>query len=1294
MAIYYISPSGVDGNAGTISSPRFTIQAGLALCSAGDTLYCRGGTYQFLTQQNIISKNGSSGNLINIWAYPGETPIFTRSASYIPAIGVATDLLYFETCSYLYFKNLDISNYSQHPTLDYWFAFRGNDLSNCKFENINYHHNGSAFTLRGDSTTGNLFLNCDFHHNQDPYSDTPYDGADGLNITYVNNTAAVNTVRNCRAWWNADDGFDLWENEGYVEFDNCWSFYNGYIPDTFSTAGNGSGFKLGRGDTVTTTVRRYVHNCLAFKNRSWGFVENDNPCNMTIVNNTAVQNGGVSGTGGGLNFWFGAWTAQPKTFRNNISYDSGTLFGDVWHAFGADYVHSNNSWDSAVTLTYADFLSTDDSVLDNPRFPDGSLPETVFLKLANGSDLKNAGTNVGLPYSGANPDMGYVESTGNTYFLATTGNDGNSGTISLPWKTIEFASSQLNPADILYIRGGTHRSSKANTIVNRFYINGMNGTSGNIITISNYPGETVVFNCDDVYVAGTAGDGPVGFKIENSSWFRLKGIRITGLAQNPANINSPCGFIVYDSDDWTIEQLEIDNIQGYGFYVQGTKNPGGIGCHRGLVLNCDVHDVGDVYSGWGGANGFQCTGADLSTDITFRGCRAWRCSDDGFDLYSVDGVFRYENCWAFWNGYQPNVAPLTMAGDGMGFKLGPNDSDMTGSITKILHNCLSFENRRFGFDQNVSGAPTTQFQVYNCTAYDNKGGNNYFFGGNTSVNQTFKNNISYVGGVNGSEITSGPNVSNNTWNGGVTVTAGDFVSLNSTGVDGPRQSDGSLPVLNFLKLVSTSDLIDAGTNVGLPYNGSAPDIGAFEFGIGSDAPVNSAPIASAGTNQTITLPTNSVSLTGSGTDTDGTIVSYAWTQISGTTATITSPSSQNTTITGLTTAGTRVFRLTVTDNNGATGTDDINVVVQSAIVTPTISSVGAKFLQMMGIIAHSKSAVISSDINIVFQNFTNTTNTANTYSSTNGVDAFCAYSSNYLPTGLNTYYYANYVDVDSEHSFLSLSEGILNICETTFDAKYAVGVNTATGFYRTMSIADGFIDSAITPVAGDKFGIFISSAGTVTARYFRSGVWTIFYTFTVTNSANLYLSFTGILGNTKISIPKASSNLVTSSGLTNVTFTTLTNLQQSPSGSWIPVDNNLDAGGRASIVLSGDGTFQAEFQSAQNTDSFAINLDVSNSLAMPYWGTARYVLFPKFGNYWFNDNQGGAIDSGIPHVNGDLFRITRTTGVLKAQYFRGGSWTDIATFTGTNTNPLYFYIASAQDGTALKLLNPKQTGAV
>ena len=44
-----------------------------------------------------------------------------------------------------------------------------------------------------------------------------------------------------------------------------------------------------------------------------------------------------------------------------------------------------------------------------------------------------------------------------------------------------------------------------------------------------------------------------------------------------------------------------------------------------------------------------------------------------------------------------------------------------------------------------------------------------------------------------------------------------------------RNEDGSLPNIDFMKLVSGSDLIDKGINVGLPYNGAAPDLGAFEY---------------------------------------------------------------------------------------------------------------------------------------------------------------------------------------------------------------------------------------------------------------------------------------------------------------------------------------------------------------------------------------------------------------------------------------------------------------------------------
>ncbi|MBI3138192.1 MAG: hypothetical protein HYZ15_06380, partial [Sphingobacteriales bacterium] len=95
-------------------------------------------------------------------------------------------------------------------------------------------------------------------------------------------------------------------------------------------------------------------------------------------------------------------------------------------------------------------------------------------------------------------------------------------------------------------------------------------------------------------------------------------------------------------------------------------------------------------------------------------------------------------------------------------------------------------------------------------------------------------------------------------------------------------------------------------------------------------PPNQVPIANAGVDQTVTLPTSTVTLSGSGTDPDGTIASYQWSKIAGPTQfTITTPSAAQTTVTGLV-QGVYQFVLTVTDNIGATDRDTVQVTVNAA----------------------------------------------------------------------------------------------------------------------------------------------------------------------------------------------------------------------------------------------------------------------------------------------------------------------------------------------------------------------------
>ena len=96
----------------------------------------------------------------------------------------------------------------------------------------------------------------------------------------------------------------------------------------------------------------------------------------------------------------------------------------------------------------------------------------------------------------------------------------------------------------------------------------------------------------------------------------------------------------------------------------------------------------------------------------------------------------------------------------------------------------------------------------------------------------------------------------------------------------------------------------------------------------------------------LTLPANALTLTASGADADGTIT-YKWTKVSGPDVYAIIPDSEPTVAVSGLVAGTYVFRLTVTDNEGAAATDDVTVQVSAAEVagetsTPVVKVVTVK----------------------------------------------------------------------------------------------------------------------------------------------------------------------------------------------------------------------------------------------------------------------------------------------------------------------------------------------------------------
>ncbi|WP_373519925.1 malectin domain-containing carbohydrate-binding protein [Pricia sp.] len=93
-------------------------------------------------------------------------------------------------------------------------------------------------------------------------------------------------------------------------------------------------------------------------------------------------------------------------------------------------------------------------------------------------------------------------------------------------------------------------------------------------------------------------------------------------------------------------------------------------------------------------------------------------------------------------------------------------------------------------------------------------------------------------------------------------------------------------------------------------------------------PSDDRPLANAGEDRTA-APGSSVTLTGSGSDPDGgEIVSYLWTQVSGPTATLNGANTTTLTINNLV-EGVYVLRLTVTDDEGDNGVDEVTVSVSA-----------------------------------------------------------------------------------------------------------------------------------------------------------------------------------------------------------------------------------------------------------------------------------------------------------------------------------------------------------------------------
>ena len=182
-----------------------------------------------------------------------------------------------------------------------------------------------------------------------------------------------------------------------------------------------------------------------------------------------------------------------------------------------------------------------------------------------------------------------------------------------------------------------------------------------------------------------------------------------------------------------------------------------------------------------------------------------------------------------------------------------------------------------------------------------------------------------------------------------------LVTLLGSGTD----SDGTIIAYQWIQIGGTPvPLFDADT---LNPSFTAPEVDADEdlvfeltvvdneLGFATDTVTvtifdtvsNTPPVAVAGRDQTVDENTQ-VTLSGVGSDSDGTIAYYEWIQISGTTVTISGAYTRTATFTAPEVDADEdlVFELTVTDDGGASDTDTVTVTVRNAPSLTALPSAG------------------------------------------------------------------------------------------------------------------------------------------------------------------------------------------------------------------------------------------------------------------------------------------------------------------------------------------------------------------
>jgi len=469
--------------------------------------------------------------------------------------------------------------------------------------------------------------------------------------------------------------------------------------------------------------------------------------------------------------------------------------------------------------------------------------------------------------------------TGGPYFVATEaegGNDINDGSIGSPWVSWQRAVNAALPGDTVYFRGGTYyKQPYEDWIISEMAGYGVNGERGNPISYMGYPpdiaaGDSIIFDCSQMYIPQPDTDGieatpPTANPLSvtgiscTSDFIVFKGFTLRNIYQKRRYIQAT-GFNLSWANNIRVENCVLYNCSGHGFYYDPWWSPDGqdstiflnndaYNCCDSFAIN--VYNYRDAYGAptagtWG--NGFMIItvnkpNEDTNAYVQFIGNRAWNNADEGVNLSSCGTTYAHGN-WSFANGYHlvHGVYDHETSGNGWKVNGGYYDQLDTNDVQYYFYNNIGAFNIGYGYGENSNGRVQRNREIYNNTMYRNYYGYQVLNPHGAVVEglhtNRYVNNIAYDNRQ--FELTASAQnymYENryNSWNDppDVTVTDADFALTDSVAaiaqMKAPRNADGSLPEITFLTLAIDSDLIDAGTDIGIPFCNVAPDLGYHEF---------------------------------------------------------------------------------------------------------------------------------------------------------------------------------------------------------------------------------------------------------------------------------------------------------------------------------------------------------------------------------------------------------------------------------------------------------------------------------